>query len=211
MTRISRYQQKLINEEYIKWIVREVQDRTDRGFVPYLMNFMFSQIPGSDHAVGRMMDQEIERAYYLIVDRLITRKRTSSSHRWKLPFFFAVDDWPVLKNERSDIQWLRPNDGRHKNGVQVMPPPFVQRLKRKLDEYIEDEQSRFVRSPLARIHAVEITDTSEKAIRYALKSLESGRTTPEDLLVLPRSSNESGANYKRGISSNFSPETFGGN
>jgi hypothetical protein len=193
------------DQQCLAGIVSMVTDRVQAGFTPFLVTFMFSQIPGPDHVVDSIMNAEIERWYYLMVDRLITRKRTSPAHGWKLPFFFVVDDWPVPKRDRTDIQWLRPNDGRHKNGIMSMAPVSAQRVQRKLDDYIDDEQPRFVRPPLFRIHAVEIEVTPEKATRYALKFLERGRVTADDLLILPR---EAKAPYARrtGNSSIFSPE-----
>ena len=91
MKKTPKFMQKLINREYVDWLANEVEERAAAGFQPYLFTFMFTQIPGSDDVVGQIMKNEVERFYYIMVDRLITRKRTSPSHRWKLPFFFVVE------------------------------------------------------------------------------------------------------------------------
>lgn len=51
-------------------------------------------------------------------------------------------------------------------------------------------EPRFLSGPLRRIHAEPIDRTPRKAVRYALKALERGRITFDDLIIFPFSRSE---------------------
>src|SRR4051812_8440144 len=164
-----------------------VADRVDAGWEPYILTYMFKHIGGSPRHVGETMRKEVERVYATMLTRIVRHPR-SEWHRWKLPMLIGGPDWPVPKHQRQDKRNVIANDGQHMHAVELMPA--VSRLKERLDDHIDDEQPRYVREPLFRIHAQRITDDPGYVTEYVLKALQRGRSTPDDLIVLPRSASE---------------------
>lgn len=175
------------NRQLINGYAQMVEDRERAGWKAYLLTFMFEEIGGSPRRVQEIMHNEVERVYATMLTRIVRHPR-SQWHAWKLPLLIACPDWPVPKHDRQHKQRVLPNIGQHFHAVQVMPP--VSRMREPLDEHIEDEQARYVRKPLLRIHAARITHNAAYVARYTMKALERGRVGADAVLVLPTSAKD---------------------
>lgn len=164
-----------------------VTERVAAGWKPYLLSFMFEQIGGSPQRVQKVMEAEAERVYATLLTRIV-RDPLSPSHAWKRPVWIGCVDFPVPKHGRKALRDVSLNDGAHLHFIALVGPN--PRMKESLAEHLDEDQARYVRHPLFRIHAVEITDTPARATRYVLKSLERGRVSPDDVIVLPRAVSE---------------------
>jgi hypothetical protein len=102
------------------------------------------------------------------------------------PVLLACADLPVFKRtEACALQDVRINEGLHHHGVILLPPRS--RLREGLVAHFEQQQQRYLAgSRLASIFAEPMTDNLEKAIRYAFKTVESGRLDYDDSFVCCR-------------------------
>src|SRR3954453_17176248 len=174
------------NQELVEAYVQMITNRIEAGWDPYLLSFMFNQIGGSPRWIGRVQEREVERVYATLLLRIFRKPRSEPLLR--LPLWFGCPVFPVPKHERKALRDVAVNDGQHIQSVVLMPPGA--RLKGSLADHIEEDQARYTRDPLFRIHAVEITHDADYVAGYVLKSLERGRVGPDDMIVLPRLARE---------------------
>ena len=195
---------KTDNLEYVEGLKKMLREWLNRGYVPYFATFTFYEIGGSEQHVAKIMKNEIERFFHLVTQRLIVRNATSPSHAWKSGLFIAAPDWPVRKLYRQTTRLIKPNDGEHFHALWLTPPVWLQRTNMPLDDYLSENQARFVRRPMSEAHIKPIVEDPEYVLGYILKALLRNRITPDDLLILPRATTETKSILKRGNSSNFS-------
>ena len=164
-----------------------VTDHINEGWDSYLLTFMFNQIGGSPRRVGSVMEKEVERVYATLATRIV-RKPRSLKNIGKLPVWISCPDFPIPKHDRQTKDEVTINDGQHFHAVSMLPP--VSRLREGLDDHLYEEQGRYTRDPLFRIHSEKIDRNPGRVVRYVLKSLERGLIGSDQVLVLPRSITE---------------------
>jgi hypothetical protein len=104
-----------------------------------------------------------------------------------VPVLLASADLPIFKRAKAlPPQDVQINEGLHQHGIVLLPPRS--RLRDDLGAHFDRQQHRYLAgSRLASIFAEPMNDDLEKAARYALKAVESGRLDyDESFLVLPR-------------------------
>jgi hypothetical protein len=175
------------DEQQIQAYAGMIDDRVAAGWKPFLLTFMFEQIVGSPCCRTEVMRKEVERVYATVLTRIVRHPR-SEWHAWKNPIWIGGPDFPVPKHERQDKRDVIPNDGQHVHAVALMPP--VSRLRQPLDDHFDDEQTRYVRDPLFRIHTRRITHNPRYVGDYVLKSFKRARADVDDLIILPRALTE---------------------
>ena len=164
---------------YQKWI----QDYIDRGWSPYLMSFMFFQLPGRQPSVLRQMEREIERVYGRLVTRFERNPRSPTRFQY-LPVMILFADFPVFKWAKKSIRDVSINDGLHYGGLVLTPP--VSRFQTTLDAHFEAEQDKYLSEKLERIHVEPITRTANYVMDYVAKSYKRGRVSDEGIVILPK-------------------------
>jgi hypothetical protein len=187
---------------YTELINQRVQD----GYRPYLITFMFSQLPGSPSAVIKQMQDEVERVYATLVTRVVRKPRSPRSAD-RLPVFVGFADLPVAKREKKQLQEVALNDGLHHHGILLMPARS--RLRTGLAFHFMKYHRLYLkdRSRLDRLHVRQIDTDPAYVVGYALKAFENGRLPYDDcVLVLPKSVTElpSGPDFQGGLISNVS-------
>jgi hypothetical protein len=178
------------NQDLIGGYTELIEQRVQHGYRPYLITFMFNQLPGSPSAVIKQMQDEVERVYATLVTRVVRKPRSPQSAD-RLPVFVGFADLPVAKREKKQLQEVALNGGLHYHGILLMPAqsrlrtglPFHFMKYRRL--YLRD------RSRLDRLHVRPIDTDTGYVMRYALKALENGRLPYDNcILVLPKSITE---------------------
>lgn len=92
------------------------------------------------------------------------------------PFWFVCPAYPVPKHLKKSVREVKINGGLHMQGVAFMP--LITRLKSNdLALDIEENWRRYIRPCVSRLHAVRITRSPRRTMRYLLKSIERGRTS----------------------------------
>jgi hypothetical protein len=85
-----------IIQGYATWVSSYV----DKGWDPYILSFMFQQVPGSRASVLKQMKSEVERVYAISLTRVI-RKPKCDAEQGKLPIWLACPDLPVPKRQNT--------------------------------------------------------------------------------------------------------------
>ncbi len=176
------YRLDLING-YQEWI----QDYIDQGWAPYLVSFMFHQLPGSRLSVLAQMKQEIYRAYSRLVTRFDRNPRSSASFN-RIPRMVLFPDFPVYKLEKNSIRDISVNNGLHYQGIALTPP--VSRFRCTLDAHFCQEQHNYVNDKLARIEVQPVTWDPEYVTDYVGKSVKRRLASDDDIIILPRTTRE---------------------
>jgi hypothetical protein len=170
---------------YAAWAAQHVE----RGWEPYLLSFMFQQVPGSRASVLKQMQRDVERVYSTSLTRIV-RKPRYEAEKGRLPIWLAVPDLPVPKRQKLSLRDVTVNDGLHYQGVALIPPGS--RLKDGLDVHFRHHQALYVRPEhrLTRIHVKPVSHDPDYVTKYVLKSLSRQRFSLDEVLVLPRSRSE---------------------
>lgn len=167
-----------------------IQQRVQDGWLPHLITFMFSQLPGSPSAVVKQMQDEVERVYATLVTRVVRKPRSPQSAD-RLPVFVGFADLPVARREKKQLREITLNDGLHYQGILLMPAQS--RLRTGLAFHFMKYHRLYLkdRSRLDRLHVRPIDTDPGYVVRYTLKALENGRLPYDDcVLVLPKSATE---------------------
>jgi hypothetical protein len=168
---------------YQSWI----QDYLNKGWSPYLISFMFHQLPGSPSSILRQMRQQIERAYSRLVTRFDHDPRSRAGSQ-RIPIMILFPDFPCPKGEKKSIEDVSINDGLHYGGIALTPP--ISRFKSTLNVHFQQEQDEYVNDKLARVHVKPITKSPSHVLDYAAKSYKRGRVSDEDIIILPKARSE---------------------
>ena len=185
--------------------VELARDRQADGWRPYLVTLMFRQMPGNrERRLGQMRD-EAYRVYRRFLTRLVRRPR-SVINRNELPVLILMPDLPVGKSG-TPLKRVSINGGLHMGGVLLEPPRS--RLRVTADEHFRTHQEIYLRSPrdeceggidgtnrgpsyLNEIDVRPVDQRLDVVVNYALKSLQRGRFTSDDIIVFPRALSELG-------------------
>jgi hypothetical protein len=178
---------KMERLQFLGGYQNRIQDYIDDGWSPYLISFMFSQLPGKQSSVLRQMEREIERVYSRLVTRFERNPRSPTRFQY-LPVMILFADFPVFKWSKKSIRDVSINDGLHYGGIALTPP--ISRLQTTLDLHFEQHQDKYVNDKLARIHVVPITRTATYAMDYVAKSFKPGRVSDGDIVILPKAPSE---------------------
>lgn len=174
-----------------------VQERVAVGWMPYLLTFMFNPLGGTQKHQVALMNDEIVRTYYKVLTRICRNPRNVPTHL--KPLWIASPDFPVHKHKKDNFQSIAVNDGLHFHALALIPPE--NRLGRSFDTFINEKPERFSGRDryLRMLHILEITEDADYVAEYALKSINHGRTTFDDVLVLPyaRSERPSSTKWER--------------
>jgi hypothetical protein len=162
-----------------------INEYMENGWDAYLLTFMFNHLRGSPAGVQIGMEREVERVYAKLLTRIV-RKPRSLTNVGKLPLWIVVPDFPVPKRERTSLDAVTVNDGRHIHAIGLNPP--TSRLQVGLDEHFREHQDVYVGSAgrLQRIHAVPITHDPAYVADYVFKSLKRGWVGEDDVFILPK-------------------------
>lgn len=172
-------------QEFIEGHADWIEDWVlEEGWTPYIISLMFKHIGGGETHMANVMRDETDRAYRICA-RHITRRTDQERDRQYLPKWFILPDYPIYKLEKQSTKDIRINDGRHMQGICLVPP--FNRLKKGLDWHFNDEQHRYVwpDRPLKLIHAKNDNRTLRKMVDYVLKSLKTERSTGDEIILLP--------------------------
>jgi hypothetical protein len=185
---------------YGDWII----ELTSKGYELYLLSFTFRPLGGGMEARLAQMRRELERAYALLVTRIV---RNPNGSKKLLPIWFCLPDLPVEKRARVPLAVVSINDGLHMHALVLIPP--VSRLKRPFDAEVCRLRPLLAKGALFNIDATWWqTDNFQYAADYAFKSMRRSRFAYGDtFFVLPAKSSERrrAADYESGVgSSNLS-------
>jgi len=168
---------------YQKWIQHYIDD----GWSPYLISFMFHQLPGNQSSIIRQMKREIERVYSRLPTQFDRNPRSRAGSQ-RIPVMILFPDFPVFKWAKKSIEEVSCNDGLHYGGIALTPP--ISRFQSTLDLHFEQHQDEYVTDKLARIHVVPITTNATYVMDYVAKSCKRGRVSDEDIVILPKAPSE---------------------
>jgi hypothetical protein len=167
---------------YGKWI----KDSLDTGaWEGYLTTIMFKHLTRLFDPVEQM-NQEIIRLYSKIVISVVRNpKRPTWADR--LPRgLFLPDSFLGYKKMKSRDVLL--NDGLHMHGIIIMPKK--NRLKCPLDVLIKRNEAFYYGEKILDIDIRVIEDNSVYVTEYIGKSVQRGRFSADDILILPRTVDE---------------------
>ena len=141
-----------------------------------------------DHS-NQAGQRDVERVYAKVLTRII-RDPTSKGNVNRLPLWIVTPDYPVPKRQKQSLEDVALNDGLHLHALAAIPP--VSRLKVGLDQHFQEFQDLYVEAkyPLRWLHAEPIISNPGYAVGYGFKSVQRGRATFDDIIVLPRSLSE---------------------
>ncbi len=177
------HREKVMNS-YFDWLKR----RIDEGWHPYLLTFMFNQLPDSPSARRAAMIREIGVTYKTFVTRCMRHPSRTPSTR--LPLWFCCPDFPVWKWEKSALCDAVINDGEHYH-VFMLEPPWS-RLPEPLELHLAYWEGLYVGRGRAiqRIHVLPIIDTPDKVFGYVTKAIRQNRASLDDVLLFPQALSE---------------------
>ena len=166
-----------------------VAEQIHRGWDGYLLTFMYTQLRGSSSTVLEQMFGEVERVYATLLTRMV-RNPHSAAARGRLPRLLACPDFPVFKHVKVSLTDVVINDGQHLHGILLVRPRS--RLGESLDGHFAGYERLYLgrAGRLRRIHVQRITRDPAYVTGYALKALQVGRVSLDDVLILPRTSGE---------------------
>lgn len=166
-----------------------VEERTAGGWESYMLTLMFNALSGNEKAKKAQMRYTVEQLYVRVLTRLV--KRPYKTPSIQMPFWLASYDWPVRKLSGWSTSDSVINDGMHIHVLAMVPPNA--RTGRRVTDLIANAPTSFLigkTAPLSRIHVTPIEKTLARAAAYTLKSVDRKRTTPEEVIILPKSKRE---------------------
>jgi hypothetical protein len=179
-----------ISSDWINGCTQWMDDHVEEGWCPYYINIMFHPLPGSLPTLISTMHRGIKKGFYSPFCTRFARHPRSKSGQQQIPRLWLIPDRPVSKRnvKKYACDFLARNDnGLHFNGPMLIPPKS--RFRECPIEHIEENQSKYARYGIERIHVKPIDDTAGIA-DYVFKTVKWGRADPYDILFLPFSSSE---------------------
>ncbi|MHB9448897.1 hypothetical protein ACYG9R_19255 [Mesorhizobium sp. RSR565B] len=170
---------------YSQW----VEEKFCNGHRVYLVTMQFSHLQGGHRAKYDQMLRDAERVYKFLIMRVVRNcKRITDPDL--LPFWILVPDFPVAKYAKMSLAAVTVNDGLHLHAIIVMPK--ICRFSKRLSRHFRLNQMAYVVAdkPLCRLHAKRIKTDPGYVVGYALKSIKSGRSSVDDIVIFPRSRGE---------------------
>jgi len=155
----------------------------------YFVTFIFKQLPGSPMARREQMRRSIEGFYNILLTRML---RWPRHPRWAphRPIGIFAPDCPSSKKGNSQDYDLVVNDGEHWHGVLWVSP--LSRLTTPLDEHLRNGRDRYEPpgGDIRKIHVERIRHSPDRVTSYALKAIDRGLFSVDELLLLPRAISE---------------------
>jgi hypothetical protein len=129
-----------------------------------------------------------------LYSKLATRAvRWPRSPKWitHLPKGMFALDKPRRTKVRGHVADVCPNDGEHWHGILWLSPNSREKVL-PLDRHFERCSGLYAPKggAIRKIHVVPITDRPEYVTQYALKAVEDGLVSFDDILILPKSVSE---------------------
>jgi hypothetical protein len=174
-----------IIQEYANFVQRYI----NREWKPYIITFMFKDLPGGMEAILSQMEDEVMRVYSTFITRVVRNPR-SALFKDALPILLGCPDRPVRKNKKNAVDDVKINDGFHVHGILLVPKHS--RLSHGAKKHFRLNERFYVNEHhrIERIHLKRIKFTPEEATKYALKGLKRGWVNYERIIVLPRARSE---------------------
>jgi hypothetical protein len=163
-----------------------VRQYLDDCWSGYFITFMFNRLSGSQGAINRQMQIEIEGVYASFLTRLIRRPHSYGIIK---PVLITCPDWPVPKRQKKALGEITTNGGLHHHGILLIPPASrSHRLKVSIGQHFIALQSYYTRDRL--LKSVEakpfLAADARRVTDYLLKGLKRNRINDEEtLLFLP--------------------------
>jgi hypothetical protein len=167
---------------YGKWIKGYLDTGTWEGYLMTIIFKSLSRVPNPIEA----MHQELFTLYSKIVISVV-RNPTRPTWADRLPRgLFLPDSFLGYRKMKSRDALL--NDGLHMHGIMIVPKKS--RLKCPLDVLIERNKEFHYGNKIQDIDIRLIEDNSVYVTEYIGKSIQKGRFTADDILILPRTVDE---------------------
>jgi hypothetical protein len=173
-----------------------VESQILAGWHGYLLSFMFKPQRGNSKAVIWQMQQGVQVFYSTLITRVVRNNRSRKMQPY-LPVLIGAPDLPVFKHEKQPLSSLPLNDGLHFHAIVLLPE--ISRLRTNLVEHVEEKQEIYVHKNglFMHIDVEPIVESPRKVTRYALKAVEKGLVSTDDILILPKAYSELGAKQRR--------------
>jgi hypothetical protein len=171
---------------WIKGCTQWIQELVSKGWKLYYVNFMFEPLHVPTAEIVLKMRRGIHKFYGRFCTRFIHDGRAKSEQE-RMPMFLLFPDLPVHKNGKSSLRDVTINGGLHYNGPMLVPP--VSRFKECPIKHFEENQSKYARHGIKRIHIVLGGNISGLA-DYAAKTIKSRRADEGDIIILPGSATD---------------------
>lgn len=171
---------------WIKGCTQWVYDLVFKGWKLYYINFMFESLHVPTAELVAKMRKGIHKFYGRFCTEFIHDGRAKSEQE-RMPKLWLFPDLPVPKNKKTSLREVNINGGLHYNGPMLIPP--VSRFQECPIKHLEENQARYARHGIERIHIVLGGDVSGLA-DYAAKTIKNRRANEDEIIVLPRSVTE---------------------
>jgi len=173
---------------WIQGLPNWMHEGMSNGWRPYYVNFMFESLRGSTAGIIAQMHKAICDGFYSRFCTSFVRNPRSKSAQERMPRLLLFPDRPVWKHEKHSLRELTINSGGlHFNGPMLIPP--ISRLRGSVITHMKENESRYCRRGICRIHVKRIDNVSG-VIDYAVKTLKWYRADSDDILILPKSPSE---------------------
>ena len=177
------------------WIASKVA----AGWKPYLMTFLFYQIPGSERHKMRVMEEQIDFAYGILISRAIKHPRQPCEDGNR-PIRTGAFDYPVAKDKKVCARLIKPNDGLHAHAIDLISPYCAEkRMPDAAAHYVKLAGVYRKRCPLiAKVDCKPIERNPAYVDDYVHKTVLKGRFPGEDrTFIFPRARSELTARLRR--------------
>ena len=167
---------------YGKWI----KDYLDTGvWDGYLITIMFNFLTRPPEPLEQMHQETISLYSKILISVVRNPRRPTWVDR--LPRALFLPD-SFLGYRKMHLRDVLLNDGLHMHGIMIVPKKG--RLKYPLDVLIERNKDFYYGNKIQDIDIRLIQDNSVYVTEYIGKSIQRGRFTADDILILPRTVDE---------------------
>ena len=172
-------------DAHADWVRAKVKD----GWLPYFMTTMFHQLRGGTVSITHQMRRALESIYSRFVTRVVKDPNSERGSRFS-PILIGCPDLPVHKHAKQSIGDFEVNGGLHHHAILLTPAQS--RLKVPADQHFTEQASQYLRQNITvrSLTVMAITDDPGYVTDYSLKGIKSGRISPDDLIILPRTTSE---------------------
>ena len=161
-----------------------IKEYVMQGYKPFLLTFMFHELPGNGRTMATIMRQDIEHFYRTILKWIVRKPRTAPIDQ--LPKFIVLPDRPVFKYQKQELDDVEINNGVHMHGIFLIPK--ISRLTCELDEHVRSKIHNYTNREYTRIRHIDVQKIKSRVgytTGYALKGLKYDAAGYDDLLILP--------------------------
>ncbi|MBX9775832.1 MAG: hypothetical protein K2Y71_15750 [Xanthobacteraceae bacterium] len=174
-----------VEQVWIQGCAQLIREYKERGWSAYYINFMFEPILGSPSAVVEDMKKAIHKEFYTPFMMRFVRDPHRQREQERMPRLLLYPDKPVAKRVKASIHEVRFNGGGlHFNGLLLIPP--VSRFRECPIEHIDENQGRYTRGHIERIHIEPLDHRHYRVADYSAKTVKWHRADEADILILPK-------------------------